>query len=120
MTRVLVVDDEPGIVASLRRTLRREGWDLLTAAGPEEAWQRLQTEGPVDMVISDYQMPGLTGVELLARVVQAWPDTRCVLISGWADSVDEAQLQAAGIRTMISKPWDDAELKSTLRGLLLP
>ena len=119
MTRVLIVDDEPGIVASLRRTLRKEGWELLTAAGPREALRLLQG-GAVDMVVSDYQMPSMTGVELLARVQERWAETVCVLISGWADSINEQILREAGIRTMISKPWDDGELKATLRSFLTP
>ena len=119
MTRVLIVDDEPGIVASLRRTLRKEGWELLTAADPREALRLLQ-EGTVDMVVSDYQMPGITGVELLARVQALCPEAVCVLLSGWADSISEESLREAGIRTMISKPWDDAELKETLRSFVSP
>ena len=119
MTRVLIVDDEPGIVASLRRTLRKEGWEILTAVGPRDALQILQGGG-VDMVISDYQMPGMTGLELLSQVTERWPETVCVLMSGWADSMSEQKLREAGVRTMISKPWDDGELKATLRTLLSP
>jgi response regulator RpfG family c-di-GMP phosphodiesterase len=114
---LLLVDDEAHILSALRRALRREGWRLLTAETPQQAL-RLLEEQPVDLIVSDQKMPGMSGLELLAEAARRRPDTRRVLITGWTESVPPERLAALGVRAMIPKPWDDAELKATLRAQL--
>jgi response regulator RpfG family c-di-GMP phosphodiesterase len=111
---VLLVDDEPRILSALHRTLRREGYELLTAETTQEAL-RLVDAGPVDCVLSDHKMPGMTGLELLERVASRRPETRRMLITGWNVEIDRDELARLGVRAVLSKPWDDAELKATLR-----
>ena len=69
MARVLLVDDEERILASLQRSLRRDGYEIVTACSPQEALQILE-EQDFDAVLTDHKMPGMTGVELLARVAR--------------------------------------------------
>lgn len=114
MSTVLIVDDEVRILAALRRSLRREGWQILTADGPAEALRILARE-PVDLVLSDHKMPGMSGSDLLREVASRWPDVIRLLITGWSEAVGDAELREIGIRAMIPKPWDDAELKAILR-----
>jgi len=111
---VLLVDDEPRILSALHRALRREGYELLTAETTQEAL-RLIEEGTVDCVLSDHKMPGMTGLELLERVASRCPDTRRMLITGWNVEVDPDELARLGVRAVLPKPWDDAELKASLR-----
>ena len=66
---LLAVDDEPNILAALRRLFRATGWRILTAGHAEEALALLAKE-PVDAVLSDMRMPGMDGVQLLERVSQ--------------------------------------------------
>ena len=113
MSVVLVVDDEPRILASLRRSLRREGWEIVTAEGATEALRVLE-ERPVELVLSDCQMPGMTGMDLMREVAARWPQVVRVLISGWLDAVSDDELREAGVRALVPKPWDDADLKETL------
>lgn len=113
MTTVLIVDDESRILAALRRSLRREGWKILIAEGPSEALRTLE-KMPVDLVLSDHKMPGMTGSELLREVSQRWPNVVRILITGWAEAVTDAEVREIGIAALIPKPWDDAELKATL------
>ncbi len=115
---VLLVDDEPGVLSALRRSLRREGLGLETAADPARALERLAEGPPVDLVISDHRMPGMTGVELLTRVKARWPGTARILLSGWLGEIPDASLRAADPSAVLSKPWDDAELKTAIRRAL--
>jgi DNA-binding NtrC family response regulator len=114
VSTVLIVDDEVRILAALRRSLRREGWQILTADGPAEALRILAQE-PVDLVLSDHKMPGMSGSDLLREVASRWPDVTRLLITGWSEAVSAEELREIGIRAMIPKPWDDAELKAILR-----
>jgi CheY-like chemotaxis protein len=115
--RLLLVDDEERILTALRRSLRREGYELVLAQTPREALERLG-EQPFDAVLSDHKMPGMTGVELLERAARLQPDAARVLITGWAHAVPREEMEAAPIDVVLPKPWEDAELKTTLRKLL--
>lgn len=113
-TRLLLVDDDPRVLASLERTLRREGYEIHTAESPHEALRAL-AERPFDVILADYKMPGMTGLELLGRAAQRRPETARLLISGWSDQVPRAALQAAGVRALLEKPWDPEELRRVVR-----
>lgn len=115
--RLLLVDDEEGILSALRRTLRREGYSIRTARNAAEGLAALEEQG-ADLVLSDHMMPGMTGLDFLAEVKRRSPGSICFLISGWSQAVTRGELEQAGIGGLISKPWDDAQLKKTLRNLL--
>ena len=111
---LLVVDDEARILSALRRSLRREGWRVLTASTPAEAL-RLLDEEPIDAVLSDHKMPRMSGLDVLEAAARRRPAAARFLISGWPDEIPAARMAALGIRALIPKPWDDAELKRILR-----
>lgn len=114
---LLLVDDEAGILSALRRSLRREGWVILTAESGPEALEALARE-PVDLVVSDQKMPGMSGTQLLQEVARRHADVARVVLTGWPEEIPAAERAALGIRALIPKPWDDAELKATLRAHL--
>jgi len=114
VSTVLIVDDEVRILTALQRSLRREGYEVLTAERPAEAL-RILSERSVDLVLSDHKMPGMSGSELLREVADRWPGVVRLLISGWSEAIDEDELRSIGIEALIPKPWDDAELKAILR-----
>jgi CheY-like chemotaxis protein len=114
MPLLLLVDDEPRILSALRRTLRREPYELLTAEGPVEALRAIESQ-PLDLVMTDLKMPGMTGLELLQRVAALHPRSARLLITGGTEVIPEASLRAVGVRAVIPKPWVDAELKEVLR-----
>ena len=70
---LLVVDDEPRILSALERSLRREGYELLTSETVEEALRLLDTR-PVDAILSDQRMPGTSGMQFLAEAARRRPD----------------------------------------------
>jgi response regulator RpfG family c-di-GMP phosphodiesterase len=112
---LLAVDDEPNILAALRRLFRTTGWRILTAGHAEEALAQLAAE-PVDAVLSDMRMPGMDGVQLLERVSQGWPHAARLLLTGQADLGSTiAAINRGHLHRYIAKPWNDDELVLTLR-----
>ncbi len=63
-------------------------------------------------------MPGMSGVQLLARVAEMRPDIVRMLITGWTNEIPSERLEEVGICALVTKPWDDAKLKATLRAAL--
>ncbi|APW38071.1 hypothetical protein RD110_13430 [Rhodoferax koreense] len=112
---LLVVDDEENIVAALRRLLRAEGWLVLSASSAEQALQLLARH-EVDVILSDQRMPGMTGVELLRRARQLYPDTIRLVLSGYTElqSITDA-INEGAIYKFLAKPWDDEQLRAHLR-----
>jgi len=108
---LLIVDDEENVRNALKRSLRKEQYEVLTAAGPEEGLEVLKHH-PVDVVISDHLMPKMTGLEFLKLVHDRYPDTGRIMLTGHAD-MDTAikAINQGEIYRFLQKPWDDLELK---------
>ncbi|MCG8592230.1 MAG: response regulator [Proteobacteria bacterium] len=111
---ILVVDDEVRILAALKRSLRREPYRVLTAETPLEGLAVLAEES-VDVVMTDHKMPGMSGLEFLARAADARPDVVRLIITGWTEAVPPEELKALNVLALVPKPWDDRELKLILR-----
>ena len=111
---VLVVDDEPDILFSLKGLLRRE-FDVYTARGGREAIEVLR-EHPVHVIMTDQRMPEMTGVEFLNRAKEQHPDAIRVIFTGYADpkSLMDA-INQANVYRFVAKPWDPDELVAVLR-----
>lgn len=84
LDKVLLVDDEPNVLNGYRRQLR-ERVEIETAIGGSEGLNALESGGPYAVVISDYKMPGMDGIEFLAKVKQLAPDTVRIMLTGHAD-----------------------------------
>jgi response regulator RpfG family c-di-GMP phosphodiesterase len=111
---VLCVDDEPNILAALKRTLRSAGFTALTAGGGAEALEILE-KLPVDVVVSDMRMPDIDGAQLLEQVHARWPHVVRILLTGHADQGSTVSAINRGrIFRYLSKPWDERDLLSTL------
>ena len=115
---ILVVDDEPGILSSLRRLLRPAGYRIFTAEGGQAGLSILEQEA-VDLVISDMRMPEMNGAQFLEQVRNRWPGTTRILLTGYADvsSTIEA-INRGEIYRYIAKPWDDNDLTLIIRDAL--
>ena len=116
---LLIVDDETRILSALRRALRREGYEIITAETVEEAL-RILDERPVDAILSDQKMPGMSGAQFLAEAARRRPAAARMLITGWTEEIPRERLEELGVCALITKPWDDAKLKATLRRALSP
>src|SRR5208282_108119 len=84
--RILFVDDERNVLRSLERTFLDEDYEILTASSGAEGLSVLKSVSQVQVVISDYRMPEMTGVEFLREVCKGWPDTVRIVLSGYADT----------------------------------
>jgi response regulator RpfG family c-di-GMP phosphodiesterase len=111
---LLIVDDEERILNALSRSLRREGYEILTAQTPERVRELLALH-PVDVVLSDHKMPAASGLDILAMASELRPEAARLLISGWPEQVPPDRLAELGVRELLPKPWDDSELKRALR-----
>jgi DNA-binding NtrC family response regulator len=111
---ILLVDDEPEILYSLKGLLRRE-FDLHTAENAQEALDILEQQS-IHVVMTDQRMPGMTGIELIKRVKIRHPEAIRIVFTGYADikAVIEAVNNASLFR-YITKPWDPDELIDVLR-----
>ena len=111
---ILVVDDEVRSQETLRRTLDEE-FEILAAGSGEEALALVERE-PVQVILCDQRMPGLTGVQVLAQVRSRWPDIVRIILSGYTDTDDIiAGINEAGIYQFILKPWQPEALRLTVR-----
>lgn len=116
--KVLCVDDEPNILSALRRMLSLEGYQVFTADSGVQALELLNKE-TMHVIISDMQMPGMNGSELLAQVRQEWPQTMRLMLTGASDvSGAIAAINQEAIYRYIAKPWNDEELLTTIKSAI--
>lgn len=123
--RILVVDDEPGILHALQRLLRR---GLVTGDGQRyivdectsgAAALELASVNIYALAISDYRMPEMSGVDFLIALRHLQPDCQRIILSGYADLNGLVRaVNEAGITRFIAKPWTDYELLSAVREVL--
>jgi putative two-component system response regulator len=113
--RILFVDDEQPILNSMRRMFMNCGYDILTAESGEAGLEMIKNYPPVHIVVSDYRMPGMNGVEFLKTVNARWPDTVRIVLSGYADTANViAAINDGQIFKVITKPWNDDDLKNII------
>lgn len=115
--RILAVDDEERGMELLQRALRRFG-RIDGATSGEQAWEMLQTT-TYQLVLSDQRMPGMKGVELLARVSRTQPHCGRMLVTGYADldSTIEA-INSGRVHAYVAKPCDPRDLRARVQGVL--
>ncbi|MCL4457064.1 MAG: response regulator [Nitrospirae bacterium] len=108
---ILIVDDEPNVIASLKRVFTDEPYEIYSAAGALEGIEILKNN-PVKVVVSDEKMPDVTGSEFLAMVREQFPDIIRIMLTGHA-SIEAAMkaINKGEIYRFFTKPWDDTELR---------
>ncbi|MGV6851516.1 MAG: HD domain-containing phosphohydrolase [bacterium] len=112
--KLLFVDDELNILSAIKRLFRKEAWDIKTANSGQQGLVLLE-EQAFDLVVSDMRMPEMDGAEFLAAVIEKWPKTERVLLTGYADL--ESTIRAVNdshIFAYVSKPWDERELRMVI------
>lgn len=112
---LLLVDDEESIVSSLKRLLRRDGYDIITANSGPQGLQRL-AEHEVDVILSDQRMPGMMGVDFLRRAKELYPKTVRMVLSGYTElqSITDA-INEGAIYKFLTKPWNDELVRGHIK-----
>lgn len=116
---LLLVDDEAPILSSLKRLLRREGYNIITA---EDGFSGLRTMASqrVDVVVCDGLMEHMTGAEFLRLARTRYPDTIRIMLSGYTDPAVTLDAMAnCDLFKFLTKPWDDTEFIATIRAAFL-
>ena len=112
---ILFVDDEVNILKALRRLTRHEPWTVLCASRGVEALETLE-HSPAQVVVSDQRMPEMSGVDLLQAVRDRHPDVVRMMLTGYTEmNVAVDAINRGEIYRLITKPWNDEELKATIR-----
>jgi len=118
-TRILCVDDEQNVLRSLTRLFLDDPYEILTAASGAEGLLTLAQCGTVPVVISDYRMPGMNGVEFLGEVRKRWPGTVRIVLSGYADAgAIVSAINEGQIYRFVAKPWNEDELRVAVANAL--
>ncbi len=112
--KLLLVDDEPNILASLRRVFQRENYELLFARSAREALRILEQQ-PVELIMTDFMMPGMNGSELLREVRERWPQTIRIMLTGHANTdAVMGSIKEGAVYRFILKPWNDDDIRLTI------
>lgn len=118
--QVMVVDDDASSRLGMQRVLERLGYGVVCAASAQDALALLRhTHVPVDLLVTDVQMPGMLGDALVARVRESWPELPVLFVSGTPEY--SALPDAAGGRArFLLKPFAPEELRASIHAVLRP
>jgi DNA-binding NtrC family response regulator len=113
---VLLVDDEEMVVTSIKSFLTLEtDYEVVSFTSPQEALEYVK-DHKVDLIISDYLMPDMDGIQFLAQVKDLQPEATRVLLTGYADKENAIKaINDVGLYQYIEKPWENEDLKLIIR-----
>src|ERR1700743_213982 len=114
---ILIVEDEAGIVDFLERGLRAEG-DGVRTAGDGEVGARMARDPEVDLVVLDRMLPGVDGIEVLARVREMRPALPVIMLTAKGEIADRAEGLDSGATAYVTKPFAFEELLARIRAHL--
>lgn len=106
---ILIIDDEPGIREGCRRALAPQGFSVQTAENGDEGLQIIETDG-IDLALIDVMMPGIGGLELIARIHQHDPEIVCIIITGYATVELAVAALKQGAYDFLTKPFTSDDL----------
>jgi two-component system alkaline phosphatase synthesis response regulator PhoP len=117
--RILVVDDEAHILHVVSLKLRNAGFEVITAADGEEALELVSADPP-DLLITDYHMPVMNGVELCLaiREQEQIREMPAIMLTARGYALDADDMERTGIRTVLNKPFSPREMLATVEGVL--
>ena len=117
--RILVVDDEIGMVRTLKRMLYRIGYEVVEKTSSLEALAAFQVEpDKFDLVISDQTMPKMTGDELAKKIMEIRSDIPIILCTGFSERINEEKAREIGIKAFVMKPIEMSEIANTIRQVI--
>lgn len=118
--RVLIADDDPAICTLIETVLRKGPYEIVTRNDAESALVALDREGRFDIIISDFMLPGISGIDLIERL-RADERTRSVpilMISGHTNYAMDGRAKTAGANLFLNKPFTISQLRTAVNSLL--
>lgn len=115
--KVMIVDDEPDIVAIMELSLKNRGYDVAAFTSPGRAVEEIRSNGDYALVISDVRMPGMNGFELARKVREARPDVPLVLMTAFEINKPEFAMifPSTFVSDLVKKPFTGAQLVALVR-----
>ncbi|WDQ16541.1 response regulator [Rhodopirellula sp. P2] len=114
-TRVLIAEDDPVLRHLLQFTLDRAGMDVTAVADGQLAWDTIQSNEKFDVLVTDHEMPILSGLELIGRVVETSPISVIVLCTAKGFEIDPDKIvERPGLVSLVSKPFSPKQLVSII------
>jgi CheY-like chemotaxis protein len=119
-SRVLVADDDPEICTLIKTILARGPYDVTLCNDAESALVHLRKDEPYDILISDFMLPGISGIDLITQVRKdaATRHMPIVMISGHNNYAMDERAKSAGANAFLNKPFTVVQLRTTVRQLL--
>jgi DNA-binding NtrC family response regulator len=114
---LLIVDDEKLVRWSIQQSMLKEEFSVTSAADGQEALDKLAQEH-FDVIITDFVMPGLNGIEMARRAKELRPEAKIIMMTAFGSALDKAEAAKAGITSFIDKPFMISEVKSVVSRLL--
>lgn len=118
MANILLADDDSGARDIVRRAIEMDGHTVTVAEDGSEALAKLSYAGPFDVLVTDVQMPGLDGVSLAKKVLEASPSTRVVIMSAYPGSLDIARTLGTSALRLLTKPFTIDSIRAEIRAAL--
>jgi len=115
---VLVVDDDPSVLATYCRLLRRVGYRTVAEQNPRKVLDNGYADGKIDLLLLDYKMPGMDGLSLLAELRRRECQAHCILVSAYLNDDIRQQAKNLGVNRVMEKPVDCCTLRRALEELL--
>src|SRR5215813_10597527 len=112
--KILLVDDEPGMLRYIRTLLEVDNYKVETAGTGEEALERVQKGMQPDLVLLDLLMPGIDGIQTLEQLRQMQPGVKVVMLSCVTDTRKVVQARRLGAHDYLTKPFQKAELDAVI------
>jgi len=114
MTDILIVDDDPGILSTLREILERNGFTVETSADAADAIKKI-TETPFLIALLDIKLPDMEGTLLLKEIRKIRPAVKCIMVTGFATLDNAVSSLNTGAAGYVMKPVNPGDLINTIR-----
>ncbi|GAC1422392.1 MAG: hypothetical protein NVSMB5_15930 [Candidatus Velthaea sp.] len=116
--RVLIADDDPEICTLIKTTLKSGSYAMTVCNDAESALVHIQRGQPFDIIICDFMLPGISGIDLITQVRTTGSDVPIVMISGHTNYAMDKRAKSAGANAFLNKPFTLSQLRSTVASLL--